>query len=29
MGKIPWRRECTHSRILVWTVPWTEEPGRL
>ena len=19
----------THSRILVWRIPWTEEPGRL
>ena len=19
----------THSRILVWKIPWTEEPGRL
>ena len=18
-----------HSRILVWTIPWTDEPGRL
>ena len=20
---------ATHSRILVWKIPWTEEPGRL
>ena len=20
---------ATHSSILTWTVPWTEEPGRL
>ena len=20
---------ATHSRILVWRIPWTEEPGRL
>ena len=31
--KIPWRRypleENTHSSILAWRIPWTEEPGRL
>jgi len=28
--KIPWRREmATHSSILTWDIPWTEEPGRL
>ena len=29
--KIPWRRErmATHSSILAWRNPWTEEPGRL
>ena len=29
--KIPWRRECitTHSSILAWRIPWTEEPGGL
>ena len=21
--------KVTHSNILVWTIPWTEEPGRL
>ena len=20
---------ATHSRILAWTIPWTEEPGEL
>ena len=23
------KEEATHSRILVWGIPWTEEPGRL
>ena len=23
------KRITTHSSILTWTVPWTEEPGRL
>ena len=28
--KIPWRRKWqTHSRILIWRIPWTEEPGGL
>ena len=28
--KIPWRRIlATHSSILAWEIPWTEEPGRL
>ena len=28
--KIPWRRgSATHSNILVWRIPWTEEPGGL
>ena len=28
--KISWRREMvTHSNILVWEIPWTEEPGGL
>ena len=27
---IPWRREWqTHSSILTWRIPWTEEPGGL
>ena len=26
----PMEKEMTtHSRILVWKIPWTEEPGRL
>ena len=29
-GKIPWRRKWpTHSSILAWKVPWTQEPGGL
>ena len=35
-GSIPWVRQdplekgiATHSRILTWRVPWTEEPGGL
>jgi len=27
VGKIPWR--ATHSSILAWRIPWTEEPGVL
>ena len=28
--KIPWRRvRTTHSSILAWRIPWTEEPGGL
>ena len=28
--KIPWRRgSATHSNILAWRIPWTEEPGGL
>ena len=28
--KIPWRRAWqTHSSILAWRIPWTEEPGGL
>ena len=28
--KIPWRRGmATHSSILAWRIPWTEEPGGL
>ena len=28
--KITWKREqATHSSILAWRIPWTEEPGRL
>ena len=25
--KIPWRRKATHSSILAWRIPRTEEPG--
>ena len=25
----PRRREATHSSILAWRIPWTEEPGGL
>ena len=29
-GEDPLEKEiATHSRILAWEVPWTEEPGRL
>ena len=27
--KMPWRRDGSHSSILAWRVPWTEEPGGL
>ena len=23
------KRQATHSSILAWRIPWTEEPGRL
>ena len=30
VGKIPWRGiMATHSSILAWRIPWTEELGRL
>ena len=30
VGKIPLEEEmATHSSILAWRIPWTEEPGRL
>ena len=30
VGKIPWENEiATHSSILAWEIPWTEEPGGL
>ena len=30
VGKIPWRRKWqTHSSILAWKIPWTEESGGL
>ena len=29
-GKDPWEKEmATHSGILAWKIPWTEEPGGL
>ena len=29
-SSILWRRElATHSSILAWRIPWTEEPGGL
>ena len=29
-GKYPLEKEmATHSSILTWKIPWTEEPGRL
>jgi len=29
--KIPWNPKeiATHSTVLAWELPWTEEPGRL
>ena len=27
VGKIPWKMGATHSSILAWRIPWTEEPG--
>ena len=30
VGKDPLEKEeATHSSILAWEIPWTEEPGRL
>ena len=28
-GRFPERGMATHLSILVWKIPWTEEPGRL
>ena len=28
-SRIPEKRMATHSRILAWRIPWTEEPGGL
>ena len=29
-GRSPWRRGmATHSSILAWRIPWTNEPGEL
>ena len=29
LGRFPGEGDATHSSILVWEIPWTEEPGRL
>ena len=29
VGKIPGEGMATHSSILTWRIPWTEEPGGL
>jgi len=29
LGKSPGEGMATHSSILAWRIPWTEEPGRL
>ena len=30
VGKMPWSEKgATHSSILAWETPWTEEPGGL
>ena len=29
LGKSPGEEMATHSSILAWRIPWTEEPGRL
>ena len=29
LGRSPENRMATHSSILSWRIPWTEEPGRL
>ena len=28
-GNSVWSNVPTHSRILAWKIPWTEEPGKL
>ena len=28
-GRFPGEGKATHSSILAWRIPWTEEPGRL
>ena len=28
-GRSPGKEMATHSSILAWNLPWTEEPGRL
>ena len=29
LGKSPGKEMATHSDILAWEIPWTEEPGGL
>ena len=29
LGRFPGRGNETHSSILAWKIPWTEEPGGL
>ena len=29
LGKLPGEGNATHSSILAWRIPWTEEPGAL
>ena len=29
LGRSPGEEVATHSNILVWKIPWTEEPGGL
>ena len=29
LGRSPGEGNGTHSSILAWRIPWTEEPGRL
>ena len=29
LGRTPGEQTATHSSILAWRIPWTEEPGRL
>ena len=29
LGRSPEEENATHSSILAWEIPWTEEPGRL
>ena len=29
LGRSPGEEMATHSRILAWEIPWTEEPGGL
>ena len=29
LGRCPGGGHATHSGILAWRIPWTEEPGRL